>query len=286
MLDAKLVTKSHPEHQTIVKLSETVSCGGTELLIVGGPCTVESSEQMETVASELWATSVQALRGGVYKPRTSPYAFQGMGIEGLEILADVSRRYGLPVVTEVMSIAQIEPVVAYADMLQVGSRNMQNFELLKAIGQAGKPVLLKRGLSATIEEFVMAAEYILSHGNPNVVMCERGIRSFDNYTRNVLDLGTVVALKQLTHLPVIVDPSHATGKRELVAPLAKAAVACGADGLIIECHPQPEKSVSDARQALSLPDMIDLVASLRPVAAAVGRFVPEANLHSKVLSVR
>ena len=216
---------------------------------------------METVARQLSAASVQALRGGVYKPRTSPYSFQGMGIEGLEILADVSRRYSLPVVTEVMSIAQIEPVVTYADMLQIGSRNMQNFELLKAIGQAGKPVLLKRGLSATIEEFVMAAEYILSHGNPDVVLCERGIRSFDNYTRNVLDLGAVVALKQLTHLPVIVDPSHAVGKRELVAPLAKAAVACGADGLIIECHPQPEKSVSDARQALSLPDMVDLVAS-------------------------
>ncbi len=183
-----------------------------------------------------------------------------------------------------MSIAQIEPVVTYADMLQLGSRNMQNFELLKAIGQAGKPVLLKRGLSATIEEFVMAAEYILSHGNPHVVLCERGIRSFDNYTRNVLDLGAVVALKQLTHLPVIVDPSHAVGKRELVAPLAKAAVACGADGLIIECHPQPEKSVSDARQALSLPDMVDLVASLRPVAAAVGRCIPEINLPSQVLS--
>ncbi len=283
MLDAKLVTKSHPEHQTIVKLSETVSVGGTELLIIGGPCTVESSEQMETVASELRAAPVQALRGGVYKPRTSPYAFQGMGIEGLEILASVSRRYGLPVVTEVMSIAQITLVVTYADMLQVGSRNMQNFELLKAIGQAGKPVLLKRGLSATIEEFVMAAEYILSHGNPNVVMCERGIRSFDNYTRNVLDLGAVVALKQLTHLPVIVDPSHAVGKRELVAPLAKAAVACGADGLIIECHPQPEKSVSDARQALSLPDMVDLVASLRPVAAAVGRCVADINVQSKVV---
>jgi 3-deoxy-7-phosphoheptulonate synthase len=185
-----------------------------------------------------------------------------------------------------MSIAQIEPVVTSADMLQVGSRNMQNFELLKAIGQAGKPVLLKRGLSATIEEFVMAAEYIISHGNPDVVLCERGIRSFDNYTRNVLDLGAVVALKQLTHLPVIVDPSHAVGKRELVAPLAKAAVACGADGLIVECHPQPEKSVSDARQALSLPDMVDLVASLRAVAAAVGRCIPEINLPTQVLSLK
>jgi 3-deoxy-7-phosphoheptulonate synthase len=171
-------------------------------------------------------------------------------------------------------------------MLQIGSRNMQNFELLKAIGQAGKPVLLKRGLSATIEEFVMAAEYIIAHGNPDVVLCERGIRSFDNYTRNVLDLGAVVALKQLTHLPVIVDPSHAVGKRELVAPLAKAAVACGADGLIIECHPEPEKSVSDARQALSLSDMVDLVASLRPVAEAVGRCVADIRLHSQIFSLK
>ena len=170
-----------------------------------------------------------------------------------------------------MSIAQLEPVAAYADMLQIGSRNMQNFELLKAVGQAGKPVLLKRGLSATIEEFVMAAEYILAHGNPDVVLCERGIRSFDSFTRNVLDLGAVVALRQLTHLPVIVDPSHAAGKRELVADLARAAIACGADGLIIECHPEPEQSVSDARQALSLPDMVDLVRSLQPVAAAIGR---------------
>jgi 3-deoxy-7-phosphoheptulonate synthase len=176
-----------------------------------------------------------------------------------------------------MSIAQIDSIVTYADMLQVGSRNMQNFDLLKALGQAEKPILLKRGLAATVEEFVMAAEYILSHGNPNVVLCERGIRSFDNYTRNVLDLGAVVALKQLTHLPVIVDPSHAVGKRELVAPLAKAAVACGADGLIIECHPEPEKSVSDARQALSLEDMVDLVHSLRPIAAAVGRTIPEVK---------
>jgi 3-deoxy-7-phosphoheptulonate synthase len=286
MLDAKLTTKSHLEHQTIVKLSDTVSVGGAELLIVGGPCTVESLEQMETVASKLAVASVQALRGGVYKPRTSPYAFQGLGIAGLEILADVSRRFGLPVVTEVMSIAQIEPVVTYADMLQIGSRNMQNFELLKAIGQAGKPVLLKRGLSATIEEFVMAAEYIIAHGNPDVVLCERGIRSFDTYTRNVLDLGAVVALKQLTHLPVIVDPSHAVGKRELVAPLAKAAVACGADGLIIECHPEPEKSVSDARQALSLSDMVDLVATLRPVAEAVGRCIADIRLHSQIFSLK
>lgn len=276
MLNALLASKSHPDHQTIVRLSEQVAFGGTELVIIGGPCSVESLEQMETVASELALAPVQALRGGVYKPRTSPYAFQGLGLEGLQILADVRQRYGVPVVTEVMSIAQIEVVAAHADMLQIGSRNMQNFDLLKALGQAGKPVLLKRGLAATIEEFVMAAEYILSHGNSQVVLCERGIRSFDTYTRNVLDLGAVVALKQMTNLPVIVDPSHAVGKRELVAPLAKAAVACGADGLIIECHPEPEESVSDARQALSLEDMVNLVHSLNPVAASVERSVPEA----------
>jgi 3-deoxy-7-phosphoheptulonate synthase len=275
MNNAKLAAKSHPHHQTIVKLSEKVAFGGTELVIIGGPCTVESAEQMETVAQNLSAAPVQALRGGVYKPRTSPYAFQGMGEEGLKILAGVRSHYNIPVITEVMSISQIEVVAAHVDMLQVGSRNMQNFDLLKALGQAGKPILLKRGLSATIEEFVMAAEYILSHGNPDVVLCERGIRSFDNYTRNVLDLGAVAALKLITHLPVIVDPSHAVGKRELVAPVAKAAVACGADGLIIECHPEPEKSVSDARQALSLEDMVNLVDSLRLVAASVGRSISQ-----------
>jgi 3-deoxy-7-phosphoheptulonate synthase len=284
MLNAKLASQSQPNQQTIVKLSEQVAFGGKELVIIGGPCTVESQSQMETVAQELQSAPVQALRGGVFKPRTSPYAFQGLGLEGLEILSAVRQRYNIPVVTEVMSIGQIEAIASHVDMLQVGSRNMQNFDLLKALGQVDKPILLKRGLSATIEELVMAAEYILSHGNSQVVLCERGIRSFDNYTRNVLDLGAVVALKQITHLPVIVDPSHAVGKRELVAPLARAAVACGADGLIIECHPEPEKSVSDARQALSLEDMVDLVHSLNPVAAAVGRQIT-ANAQLPKLAV-
>jgi 3-deoxy-7-phosphoheptulonate synthase len=279
---AKLASASHPNHQTVVKVSKQVAIGGKELTIIGGPCTVESLEQMEIVATHLASAPVQMLRGGVYKPRTSPYAFQGLGLEGLKILADIRRSHGIPIVTEVMSIGQIDDLVAHADMLQVGSRNMQNFDLLKALGQAGKPVLLKRGLAATIEEFIMAAEYILSHGNPDVILCERGIRSFDNYTRNVLDLGAVAALKQITHLPVIVDPSHAVGKRELVAPLAKAAVACGADGLIIECHPEPEKSVSDARQALSLEDMVNLVRSLKPVAESVGRSVAGINTLSRL----
>ncbi|HBB33118.1 MAG TPA: 3-deoxy-7-phosphoheptulonate synthase [Cyanobacteria bacterium UBA8803] len=271
MLNAKLALATQPDCQTTVKLSERVAFGGSDLVIIAGPCAVESRSQMETVATQLQRAPVQALRGGVYKPRSSPYAFQGLGLAGLQILAEMRSRYNIPVVTEVMAIGQIETIAAHADMLQVGSRNMQNFDLLKALGQANKPILLKRGLAATIEEFIMAAEYILSHGNSQVVLCERGIRSFDNYTRNVLDLGAVAALKQLTHLPVIVDPSHAVGKWELVAPLAKAAVASGADGLIIECHPEPEKSVSDARQALSLDAMVDLVRTLQPVAAAVGR---------------
>ncbi|MEB3357025.1 MAG: 3-deoxy-7-phosphoheptulonate synthase [Synechococcales bacterium] len=273
MQNAKLTAQAQADHRTVIHLSDRVTVGGTDLLIVGGPCSVESQEQMVTVAERL-AGSVHALRGGVFKPRTSPYSFQGLGQAGLEILDAVRRRYHVPVITEVMAIAQIEAIAHHADVLQIGSRNMQNFDLLKAVGAIQKPVVLKRGLAATLEEFVMAAEYILSHGNPNVILCERGIRSFDSFTRNVLDLGAVVALKQITHLPVIVDPSHAVGKRELVPDLARAAIACGADGLMIECHPVPEASVSDARQALSLEDMVALVQSLRPIAAAVGRSLP------------
>ena len=273
MIEAKLAAKSRADHKTSIRISEQIAVGSEEILIIGGPCSVESLEQMEHVASHLALAPVQVLRGGAYKPRTSPYSFQGLGDAGLKILTQVSQRYGIPTVTEVMSIPQIEAVVAHADLLQIGSRNMHNFELLKAVGQTRKPIILKRGLAATIEEFVFAAEYILSHGNPEVILCERGIRSFDTYTRNVLDLGAVVACKQMTHLPVIVDPSHAAGKRELAAALARAAIAAGADGLAIECHPEPERSISDARQALSLQEMVELVRSLGPVAAAVGRRV-------------
>ena len=277
MQKAKLTLKTEPSHTSVIQISDQVSAGGSELLIIGGPCSVESRAQMDAVASRLSVAGVQALRGGVYKPRTSPYDFQGLGREGLEILAAVRDRTGMPVVTEVMAVSQIEEIAAYADVLQVGSRNMQNFDLLKALGQVNKPILLKRGLAATIEEFVMAAEYILAHGNEKVILCERGIRSFDTYTRNVLDLGAVVALKQITHLPVIVDPSHAAGKRELVPNLALAAIAAGADGLIIECHPDPEKSVSDARQAISLGDMVAIVDKVRAIAPVVGRTVPLAQ---------
>ncbi|HSM83202.1 MAG TPA: 3-deoxy-7-phosphoheptulonate synthase [Nodosilinea sp.] len=271
MQDAVLTRKTSPDHRSVIALSDQVTVGGEALLIVGGPCAVESAEQMEQVARHLALGPVQGLRGGVFKPRTSPYAFQGLGEAGLRILADLRQRFAVPVISEVMAIDQIPALVAHVDVLQVGSRNMQNFDLLKALGRIDKPVLLKRGLAATIEEFVMAAEYILSHGNPNVVLCERGIRSFDPYTRNVLDLGAVVALKQLTHLPVMVDPSHAAGKRELVPDLARAAIAAGADGLIVECHPVPESSVSDARQALTLEGMVELVHSLGPLANALGR---------------
>ncbi|MEM7061582.1 MAG: 3-deoxy-7-phosphoheptulonate synthase [Cyanobacteria bacterium P01_B01_bin.77] len=273
MKDAKLVAKAHVDHTSEIEIAPHITVGGSDLLIVGGPCSIESMAQMETIAQALRTASVQALRGGIYKPRTSPYSFQGLGDIGLDILSAIRNRYGLPIITEVMTIQQIEKLAAHADVLQVGSRNMQNFDLLKALGNVNKPILLKRGLAATVTEFVMAAEYVASHGNSNIILCERGIRSFDNYTRNVLDLGAVVALKQITHLPVLVDPSHATGKRELVAPLARAAIAAGADGLMIECHPDPDQSISDARQTISLEAMAELVQNLIPVAQAVGRSV-------------
>jgi 3-deoxy-7-phosphoheptulonate synthase len=275
VVNAKLAIRQNPEHRTTVPVGPNAVCGGKELLIVGGPCSVESLDQMSAVAEKLKKAPVQALRGGVFKPRTSPYAFQGMGQEGLEVLGQIRASSGLPVITEVMSIEQIKPAELVADVLQIGSRNMQNFELLKALGQASKPILLKRGLSATIEEFVLAAEYIMAHGNSQVILCERGIRSYDSYTRNVLDLGAVVALRQMSHLPVIVDPSHACGRREMVADLARAAIACGADGLLIECHPDPDRSVSDARQTISLEAMLDLVESIKTIANAVGRIVIE-----------
>jgi 3-deoxy-7-phosphoheptulonate synthase len=271
MQEAKLASRDYKKEQTVIDIGHGVKFGGAELVVIAGPCSVENSLQMEIVADKLSTTAIHAIRGGVFKPRTSPYAFQGLGEEGLAILDQVRSRVGMPIVSEVMSHEQLSLMSARVDLLQIGSRNMQNFELLKALGKQSTPVLLKRGLSATIEEFLLAAEYIMAHGNPNVILCERGIRSFDNYMRNVLDLGAVVALKQLSHLPIIVDPSHATGKRELVADLARAAIACGADGVMIECHPEPEKSVSDARQALSLEDMCQLAETMKPIAAAVGR---------------
>ena len=269
---------SHPllAHRTASHTASAVAIGDTvighdSLALIAGPCAIESYEQVREVADTLVELGIPAIRGGVYKPRTSPYSFQGLHEKGFDILRAIKRETGLAVVSEVMSIEQVHEAHEVFDCFQVGSRNMQNFELLKELGKTRKPVLLKRGLAATVDEFLHAAEYILAGGNEQVILCERGIRSFDSATRNVLDLGAVALLKELSHLPVIVDPSHATGRRSLVIPTAKAAVAVGADGIIVECHPVPEKSVSDADQALSLDQLAELVTQVRPVAHAVGR---------------
>ena len=231
-----------------------VEIGGSEIVVAAGPCSVETEAQVQEAARAVAAAGARLLRGGAFKPRTSPYAFQGLGEEGLRLLAEAGADTGLPVVTEVMTAEDVPLVARYADALQVGARNAQNFALLKALGRAGKPVLLKRGFATTVDELLMSAEYVLAHGNPDVILCERGIRTFETCTRNTLDLNAVVVLKQLTHLPVLVDPSHGTGRRELVAPLSKAALAVGADGLIIEVHPRPEEALSDGPQSLT-PDL-------------------------------
>ncbi len=245
--------------------------GGAAIPVIAGPCSVESYGQLQEVAQALCRMGVPCMRGGAYKPRTSPYAFQGLGLPGLEMLGQIRQETGLAIISEVMAIEHIELAAPFVDCFQVGARNMQNFELLKALGKADKPVLLKRGMAATIDEFLYAAEYILAGGNMHVILCERGIRSFDSATRNVLDLGAVALLKELTHLPVIVDPSHGTGRRSLIAPLSLAALAGGADGLIIEMHPSPENSVSDPHQAIAPQEIDDLLPKLSAVAEAVGR---------------
>lgn len=269
--------KQHPGHQTTVKIGNTI-VGGPEPAMIAGPCAVESYEQLKAVAERLVKIGVGCIRGGAFKPRTSPYSFQGLGEQGLELLSQIGREYNLAVVTEVMSIDQIEIMEPHVDCYQVGARNMQNFDLLKALGQqTKKPVLLKRGMAATIDEFLMAAEYIMAHGNTHVILCERGIRSFDKSTRNVLDLGSVALLKEKTHLPVVVDPSHGTGVKELVTPAARAGIAIGADGLIVEAHPRPAESVSDAAQALSLDELETLVKQSRIMAAALDHCLSESH---------
>ena len=232
---------------------------------MAGPCSVEGRDQLLRTADAVAAAGATILRGGAFKPRTSPYAFQGLGMEGLRFLVEARERTGLPIVTEVMEPSQVEIVALHADILQVGARNMQNYSLLMAVGRTERPVMLKRGLSATIEEWLMAAEYIVSSGNPNVILCERGIRTFETYTRNTLDLAAVPLLHRLTHLPVIVDPSHATGKRWLVPPMALAAVAGGADGIMVEVHPDPDDALSDGEQSLTLEQFSDLAPLLRQI---------------------
>ncbi|HJZ39765.1 MAG TPA: 3-deoxy-7-phosphoheptulonate synthase [Bacteroidales bacterium] len=248
-----------------------IRVGGPEVVVIAGPCAIENQEQLFETASAVQASGARILRGGAFKPRSSPYKFQGLGEEGLKLIRNICNVTGMPFVTEVMDTRQVELVAGYADMLQVGSRNMHNYPLLKEVGMLRKPVLLKRGMMATIEEFLLAAEYILNQGNDQVILCERGIRTFETATRNTLDLSAVPMLKQLTHLPVIVDPSHGTGLRWMVPAMSKAAIAAGADGLIIEVHYQPEKALCDGQQSLSLPEFAQLMKDLKKVAQAIGR---------------
>lgn len=261
--------KLHPQ-DSIIKVKD-IMIGGDQLVIMSGPCAVESYEQLRSTALAIKKSGAQILRGGAYKPRTSPYSFQGLEEEGLKYMKEISEETNLAVVTEVTSLQAIESAVNYVDMLQIGARNMQNFYLLKEAGKTGLPVLLKRGLCATIEEWLNAAEYIMAEGNPNVVLCERGIRTYETATRNTLDISAVPVIKQKSHLPIIVDPSHATGVRDYVLPLAKCAVAVGADGLMIETHPDPSRALSDGPQSLTFEQFDDLCEQLRPYAALSGK---------------
>jgi 3-deoxy-7-phosphoheptulonate synthase len=244
-----------------------VEIGGDEFVMMAGPCSVESEKQIVETAHFVRQNGAQFLRGGAFKPRTSPYDFQGMEQEGLKLLLKAKNETGIGIITEVMSDRDVEMVAEYADILQIGARNMQNFALLKALGKANRPVMLKRGLSSTIKELLMSAEYVVAHGNPNVILCERGIRTFETATRNTCDITAIAVLNELSHLPVVLDPSHATGKRSLVPPLSKAGVAIGADGLIVEVHPCPEKAVSDGAQSLSLPQFRQMMKDLQPYMA-------------------
>ncbi len=262
----KLASRQFRPEATVVD-ARGVAIGGGSLVVMAGPCAVESRQQLLEAAEIAREGGAQFLRGGAFKPRTSPYSFQGLERQGLEFLAEAREATGLKIVTEVVDVTLVAMVAEYADVLQIGARNMQNFKLLQAVGQAGKPVLLKRGIAATISEWLHAAEYILSEGNYQVVLCERGIRTFEEYTRNTLDLSAVVAAKRLSHLPVIVDPSHGTGRRELVGPMALAAVAAGADGLMVEMHPNPAAALSDGPQSLDPDQYRELMAAVRSLAA-------------------
>ena len=267
----KLASREFKKENSVIEIGNGVRIGGNEVIVIAGPCSVESEEQILTAAREVKKRGAKILRGGAFKPRTSPYSFQGLKEKGLELLKLAKKETGLPVITEALSIAQLEKVAEVADIIQIGARNMQNFALLEAAGKMKKPVMLKRGMMATMEEFLMSAEYVLSNGNPNVILCERGIRTFEKYTRNTLDISAIPMLKSLSHLPVVSDPSHGTGKRNLVIPVSLASVAAGADGLMVEVHPEPEKALSDGAQSLT-PEMFgDLMERVRKVAKAVGR---------------
>jgi len=266
----KLVSREFKREDTIVKIGN-VSIGGKDIVVMAGPCSVEKEDLLLSIASNVKRAGAKVLRGGAFKPRTSPYSFQGLGEKGLKYLAKAKRATGLLVVTEAMNIEQIELVSRYADIIQIGARNVQNFDLLKEAGKSKKPILLKRGIATTIEEWLMSAEYIISRGNPNVILCERGIRTFESATRFTLDLNAIPAIKAWSHLPIIVDPSHGTGVRNFVGSMSKAVIACGADGLIIEVHSDPEHALSDGVQSLLPENFASLMQELKKVARAVGR---------------
>jgi len=270
----KQVSREWRSESTIVELPNGTRVGGDDVVFMAGPCSVESESQIIEIAHRLRSTGVTVLRGGAFKPRTSPYAFQGLGVRGLELLAAAREQTGLAIVTEALETETLDVVAEYADVIQIGARNMQNYPLLRRAGRTGKPILLKRGMSATIRELLLSAEYILAEGNDQVILCERGIRSFDDQTRNLLDLTAIPVVKALSHLPIIADPSHGTGVRAKVTPMARAAVAAGADGLMVEVHPDPDHARSDGAQSL-WPDQFDeLVRQVRLIAEAIGRSVP------------
>jgi 3-deoxy-7-phosphoheptulonate synthase len=273
----KQVSREWQPEKSLVSIGAGVVFGGTEVPVVAGPCSVEGEEEIVHIARLVKASGAVALRGGAYKPRSSPYAFQGLGEEGLRQLALARSETGLPIITEAMDERQADLVAKYADCIQLGARNMSNFSLLKHIGKLGVPVLLKRGMSATITEWLLAAEYIMSEGNRKIILCERGIRSYDSATRNVLDLAAIPVIQRLSHLPIIADPSHGVGIRDAVAPMARASVACGADGVIVEVHQAPDKAWSDGAQSLHPPQFDDMVRSLIPIAEAVGRSIMGAG---------
>ncbi|ABF40884.1 3-deoxy-D-arabinoheptulosonate-7-phosphate synthase [Candidatus Koribacter versatilis Ellin345] len=274
----KLVSRDVKEDNTVVRFANGATIGSEELAVVAGPCAIENHKQAFAIAEHVAKSGVRFFRGGAYKPRTSPYSFQGLGEEGLKIMAEIRDQFGLLIVTEAVDNESLDQVEKYADVIQIGARNMQNFSLLKRAGRARKPVLLKRGMSATLEEFLMAAEYVMSEGNYNVVLCERGVRTFSDYTRNTLDLSVVPAVHRLSHLPILVDPSHGTGVRSKVTPLSRASVAVGADGLIVEVHNEPDRALSDGKQSLYLEQFDELMTQVRQIAPVVQRKVADRGL--------
>jgi 3-deoxy-7-phosphoheptulonate synthase len=271
----KLASRDVKEEDTVIRFEGTdAAIGGRNLAIIAGPCSVESREQAMAIAEQVAASGAQFFRGGAYKPRTSPYAFQGLGLEALRIMAEIRSRFGLRIVTEAIDSETLELVAEWADVVQIGARNMQNYSLLKRAGQLRKPVMIKRGLSATLEEFLMAAEYVMSEGNYEVILCERGVRTFADHTRNTLDLSIIPAVRRVSHLPILVDPSHGTGKRDSVLPMARAAVAAGADGILVEVHDHPEKALSDGPQSIYPAQFAGMMDELERIAPVVGRSLP------------